>query len=161
MLWKYHCKKLSLYDITLDPVMVAAGATIAKPDDPTVPGYEFKGWFKDFNGEQLWDFDNDRVDKDIVLFPKWESIPTYSLSFNAIGCKTVPEQITGIPKNSRFITLENTLTVTAPDGTEFKRVEVAPDIDHQGYAVWTPTTGEITEDMVISVSFPSSDSILP
>ena len=76
MLWKYHCKKLSLYDITLDPVMVAAGATIAKPDDPTVPGYEFKGWFKDFNCEYAWDFDNDRVDKDIVLFPKWESIPT-------------------------------------------------------------------------------------
>ena len=149
------------YDIALDPFMVDAGSTIAKPDDPTLPGYEFKGWFKDFNCEYAWDFDNDRVDKDIVLFPKWESIPTYSLSFYATGCVSVPEQITGIPKNSRFSTSENTLTVTAPDGTEFKRVEVAPDIDHQGYAVWTPTTGEITEDMVISVSFPSSDSILP
>lgn len=84
-----------------------------------------------------------------------------TLSFNAIGCKTVPEQIIGIPKNSRFITLENTLTVTAPDGTEFKRVEVAPDIDHRGTAVWIPTEGEIIQDIVISVSFPSSDSILP
>ncbi len=24
--------------------MVDTGATIAKPDDPTLPGYEFKGW---------------------------------------------------------------------------------------------------------------------
>ena len=141
------------YDISFDPFMVDAGATIAKPDDPVLPGYEFKGWCKDFNGDFPWDFDNDRVDKDIVLFPKCESIPTYSLSFNATGCFTVPEQITGIPINSKFSTLGNTLTVKNPDGTEFKRIEVTPDYDHTGYAIWTPTEGEIIMDMVISVSF--------
>ena len=62
------------YDIAVDPFMVDAGATIAKPDDPTLPGYEFKGWCKDFNCEFAWDFDNDRVTRDIVLFPKWERI---------------------------------------------------------------------------------------
>lgn len=141
------------YDITLDPLMVDAGATIAKPDDPTLPGYEFKGWCKDFNGDFPWDFDNDRVDKDIVLFPKCELIPTYSLSFNATGCFTVPEQITGIPKNSTFSTSGNTLTVRTPNGIEFKRIEVTPDTDHQGIAMWTPPQGEIIMDMVISVSF--------
>ena len=64
------------HDIALDPFMVDAGATIAKPDDPTLSGYEFKGWFKDFNCEFAWDFDKDRVTRDVVLFPKWESIPT-------------------------------------------------------------------------------------
>ncbi|MCQ2151394.1 MAG: InlB B-repeat-containing protein [Bacteroidales bacterium] len=88
------------HDVTLDPVMVSAGATITKPDDPTTPDYEFKGWYKDFNGDDAWDFNNDRVNKDIVLFPKWERIPTNKLSFYATGCSTVPEQITGIPKNS-------------------------------------------------------------
>ena len=141
------------YDVAIDPFMVDAGATIAKPDDPTVPGYVFKGWYKDFNGDFLWDFDNDRVTRDIVLFPKCESIPTYSLSFNATGCLTVPEQITGIPKNSTFSTSGNMLTVRNPDGTEFKRVEVTPDYDHTGYAIWTPTEGEIIIDMEISVSF--------
>ncbi|MCQ2084098.1 MAG: InlB B-repeat-containing protein [Bacteroidaceae bacterium] len=62
------------HDIEFDPFMVDAGATITKPEDPTLSGYEFKGWGKDFNGEQLWDFKNDSVDKDIVLFPKWEQV---------------------------------------------------------------------------------------
>ena len=141
------------YDIAFVPFMVDAGATIAKPDDPTLPGYEFKGWCKDFNGDFLWDFDNDRVTGDIVLFPKWEIIPTYSLSFNATGCKEVPEPITGIPYKSTFCTSGNTLTVKNPDGTTFKTVDVAPDDDHQEDAVWVPTEGEIKEDMEISVSF--------
>ena len=123
------------YDIALDPFMVDAGSTIAKPDDPTLPGYEFKGWFKDFNCEYAWDFDNDRVDRDIVLFPKWEEAAGYTLSFNAIGCKEVPEQITGIPENSRFSTSANTLKVTTPDGSVFKSVTVFPDIDHRGTAM--------------------------
>lgn len=135
--------------------MVDAGATIAKFDDPTVPGYEFKGWAKDFNGEQLWDFDNDRVDKDIVLFPKWEKIPTYRLSFNAIGCKEVPEEITGIPKDSTFSTSENMLIVATTDGSVFMKVDVTPDIDHQGAPVWIPASGKITENIEVSVSFSS------
>ena len=56
--------------------MADAGATIAKPDDPTASGYEFKGWYKDFNCEHPWDFDNDRVNMDIVLFPKWDRMAT-------------------------------------------------------------------------------------
>ena len=79
------------YDVAVDPFMVDAGSTIAKPDDPVLPGYEFKGWCKDFNCEYAWNFDNDKVDRDIVLFPKCERIPTYSLNFNTTGCLTVPE----------------------------------------------------------------------
>ena len=145
------------YDIEFDPFMVDAGATITKPEDPTLSGYEFKGWFKDFNCEYAWDFDNDRVDKDIVLFPKWEQVKTYSLSFIATGCKDVPEQITDIPQYSRFSTLSNTLTVTTPDNTEFARIDVSPDSCHQGTAVWDPSQGEITDDMEISVSFLSQE----
>ena len=139
------------YYVEVDPFMVDAGAAIAKPDDPTLPGYEFKGWYRDYNCEYAWDFDNDRVTRDIVLFPKWIEIKT--LSFNATGCKEVPEPITGIPKNSTFSTSGNILTVRNPDGTEFKRIEVTPDNDHTGYAIWAPKDGEITENMEISVSF--------
>lgn len=140
-------------DVKLDPVMADAGSTIAKPDDPTAPGFEFKGWYKEFNCEFAWDFDTDRVTRDIVLFPKWESIPTYTLSFNATGCATAPDEIKGIPKDSTFSTSENTLTVTTPAGTEFKSITVAPDTDYQGTAVWSPIAGKITENMQVSVSF--------
>lgn len=140
-------------DVTLDPVMANAGATLTKPDDPTAPGFVFRGWFKDYNCEFAWDFDTDRVTRDIVLFPKWESIPTYSLSFNAIGCAAIPEEITGIPDNSTFSTSGNTLTVATPDGTLFKRVEVAPGDDYEGTAIWSPSTGTITENIEVSVSF--------
>ena len=71
---RYTVSFYSSMGIALDPIMADAGATIAKPDDPTASGYMFKGWYKDFNGDFAWDFDTDRVDKDIVLFPKWERL---------------------------------------------------------------------------------------
>ena len=57
--------------------------------------------------------------------PNGSRLKTYSLSFKAIGCKDVPEQITGIPEN--------------------KSVTVAPDTGYQEIAVWSPSAGEITD----------------
>ena len=43
-----------------------------KPENPIAQGFLFYGWSSDINGEILWDFDNDKVNKDITLYAVWE-----------------------------------------------------------------------------------------
>jgi uncharacterized repeat protein (TIGR02543 family) len=54
---------------------VVQGGKIAKPADPVRAGYTFGGWFTD-NGTFLkeWDFNNNVVIENIILYAKWESI---------------------------------------------------------------------------------------
>jgi uncharacterized repeat protein (TIGR02543 family) len=42
--------------------------------DPGIPykeGFVFEGWFTDKNFTKKWDFDNDTVENDMVLYAKW------------------------------------------------------------------------------------------
>ena len=49
----------------------AIGSSL-KPENPQAQGFLFCGWSSDINGETLWDFDNDKVNKDITLYAAWE-----------------------------------------------------------------------------------------
>jgi uncharacterized repeat protein (TIGR02543 family) len=58
----------SVQDIT----GVEPGAKIEPPKpDPTKEGYVFGGWYKDIDGKTAWDFANDVVTQDTVLYAKW------------------------------------------------------------------------------------------
>ena len=94
------------------------------------------------------------------LAAKIEAVPSvgYMLSFDAKGCKDYPEIITGIPSNSTYITEVNKLTIKKPDGTQLKEIEVTPDNDHEGTAIWRPSTGIINEDTCVTVSFAEKPS---
>ncbi|WP_207649728.1 InlB B-repeat-containing protein [Desulfosporosinus hippei] len=52
-------------------LLAAAGVKITKPTDPTQAGYLFGGWYKDAACSDDWDFDNDRVNEDTILYAKW------------------------------------------------------------------------------------------
>ena len=43
-----------------------------KPENPTASGFLFCGWSSDINGENIWDFDNDKITKNITLYAVWE-----------------------------------------------------------------------------------------
>ncbi len=45
---------------------------LTKPADPTNPGYEFKGWYKEAECNNAWDFETDIVSTNITLYAKWE-----------------------------------------------------------------------------------------
>lgn len=48
---------------------------IQKPVDPTRPGYEFIGWYKEATYKNPWDFNVDKVgNESITLFAKWNAI---------------------------------------------------------------------------------------
>lgn len=48
------------------------GEKATKPADPTKDGYIFKGWFKDVNRTQPFDFDEEVITDITILYAKWE-----------------------------------------------------------------------------------------
>lgn len=72
------------YGDAIDPVGAVSGATISAPTDPTTTDYTFGGWYKESECEHIWDFANDAVDGNTVLYAKWEP-KSYTLSFDANG----------------------------------------------------------------------------
>ena len=53
----------------IDPVEVIKGELVEEPEEPIRAGKSFVGWFKD--GITEWNFETDRVTKDITLVAKW------------------------------------------------------------------------------------------
>ena len=60
---------------------IAEGSLIIEPVAPTRGGYYFNGWYLD---GVLWDFENDKVTKNITLVADWKRI-TYEVSFDTAG----------------------------------------------------------------------------
>ena len=60
---------------------VAAGATVAKPADPTRAGYTFAGWYTDTDYGTAWDFANNTMPaSDMTLYAKW-TLDTYTITY--------------------------------------------------------------------------------
>lgn len=51
--------------------IVHYGEKISRPEDPVRDGYTFEGWYSDIDKTILWDFDNDTVSGNMVLYAKW------------------------------------------------------------------------------------------
>lgn len=54
----------------IDNQEIEQGDKIIKPQDPIKEGYEFAGWYTSNN--ILWDFDENVVDEELILFAKWK-----------------------------------------------------------------------------------------
>ena len=50
---------------------VKCGEKIKEPKKPTKEGYQFKGWYSDFDCEDEWDFSEDTVDGNMTLYALW------------------------------------------------------------------------------------------
>jgi len=59
----------------VDPVTVDAGSTVTKPADPMKSGHNFGGWYKDSTLQTPWNFANDTVTADTMLYAKWTANP--------------------------------------------------------------------------------------
>ena len=82
--------------------------TVPVPDDIYRPGYTFTGWwYEDEGGWRQWDFENEKVYKDITLTARWERV-TYTIHLDANGgeCdmteyKAYPNEILNLPVPTR------------------------------------------------------------
>ena len=82
--------------------------TVPVPDEIFRPGYTFAGWwYEDESGWRQWDFENEKVYKDITLTARWERV-TYTIHLDANGgeCdmteyKAYPNEILNLPVPTR------------------------------------------------------------
>lgn len=52
--------------------VVKEGQLVRRPIEPIKTGYDFIGWYKDKNFEQIWTFELDTVHGDMTLYAKWK-----------------------------------------------------------------------------------------
>ncbi|MDE6947803.1 MAG: InlB B-repeat-containing protein [Anaeroplasmataceae bacterium] len=81
---------------------IEAGKKAVRPVSPTKEGYLFMGWFKDDNKTQEFDFTTEIINKDIILYAKWEKEPeSLTVYFNSKEGSAV-DPIRNIPSGSKI-----------------------------------------------------------
>ena len=68
----FYCVTVTLTEAVL-ALFIEVTVTVAEPAAISIEGYTFGGWFKDISFENEWNFDNDFVKTDTVLYAKWVS----------------------------------------------------------------------------------------
>lgn len=64
---------------SIEDVLVLEGEKLEEPDEPTKFNQVFKGWYKESDLINVWDFENEIVDGDMTLYAKWVD---YALELN-------------------------------------------------------------------------------
>ena len=73
----------------IDPLInIEKGFKITKPLNPTkdetnTEKYTFKGWYKDSNFTDAFDFENDTIEANITLYAKWDITNKYIVTFDS------------------------------------------------------------------------------
>lgn len=60
--------------VQIEEQLVADGAYVVKPEDPTRAGYRFEGWYRDTEASEAFDF-TQPIHADTVIYLKWTSLP--------------------------------------------------------------------------------------
>ncbi len=67
----------------IESITVNNGETFAAPETPTAEGYIFAEWYREAECINTWDFTEDIVTEDIVLYAKWISADDAEISMGA------------------------------------------------------------------------------
>ncbi|MBQ8426017.1 MAG: InlB B-repeat-containing protein, partial [Clostridia bacterium] len=109
---------------------------VEKPDDPVKEYFTFAGWY---NGDTLWDFENDVVTSDITLTAKFEQIYVNANFY-----------VDGKLYDSKSI----------PAGAVFEKPEVDPEKENYEFAgwyngdtLWNFETDVTNEDITLTAKF--------
>lgn len=78
------------HEDTPESLEVYKGDLIDNPGELAREGYIFEGWFKDAEGTEAFDFENDTVESDITLYAKWKA-ETFEVTFDAQGHGEAPD----------------------------------------------------------------------
>jgi uncharacterized repeat protein (TIGR02543 family) len=63
---------------------VESGGGIERPSDPKKTGFIFAGWYKEKEYLTVWDFENDTVEADTILYARWAET-VYTVTFDNNG----------------------------------------------------------------------------
>ncbi|MGE5580456.1 MAG: leucine-rich repeat protein [Bacillota bacterium] len=56
---------------TVPDIYAVQGSTISEPIEPTLPGSDFVGWYRDEACTDAWNFGSDTASGDTILYAKW------------------------------------------------------------------------------------------
>lgn len=94
----------------IEPQEVEENGVVTIPKDPTKKNYKFKGWYIDKQCSRLWDFEKDKVTKNITLYAGWKSLSDN----NQITTKP-NDNSTGTSENRKNNNKNNITTVNTND----------------------------------------------
>jgi len=134
---------------TVAPITgVTLGATIDRPEDPTTTeDKDFGGWFKDEDCTEEWDFDNDTVTSNIILYAKWNP-PSQLATLRQIK---INNQDIDTVANSSIGDPDSELEFVSPGAYEPGVIQPAGGVS---IAV-TPTTNRATVKWVVKSTDPT------
>ena len=124
----------SMGGTAVDSATVTEGSLLARPAEPSYPGFIFNGWYKDEDCTVSWVFETDTVTSSITLYAGWieENATTFTVTYkdgeNVLYTRKVEENSTA----------EN-IAVTKEEHT-FKGWL----LDNEDYDFATPITQDIT-----------------
>ncbi len=123
---------------------VADGETLAKPSDPTRAGYTFKGWYKDSELSNEYDFAL-AVNENFTLYAKWEA-KTYTVRWvNYDGSELEVDE--NVPYNS------------VPDYSGGLPEKPADGDETYTFDGWAPGLDNVTEDITYTARFVPTASV--
>lgn len=110
--WQDNGSPVALYTVTfdsrggstVDPITnITGGSKISTPVDPVREGYVFRGWHKEAETINPWDFGNDTVTGHTTLYAKWEPAvqALLTVQFDSQGGSSVAP-VMGITPGSRI-----------------------------------------------------------
>ena len=116
------------------------GDIASKPQDPTKLDCEFLGWY---NGETLWNFDEEKIYSDITLTARWKNCAIYTVTFDSDG---------GSPVNKQHVMHgEKATEPVSPTKTNKRFLGW-----YNGETPWNFTTDAITSDIVLKAKWEPS-----
>lgn len=133
----------------VDSQTLAYNATATKPQNPTLTGYTFDGWFIDKECTEVFDFSTTIVG-DITLYAKWDKIE-YTVTFESNGGTPLASVTTSITEDYKISEIAPIRSYYVFDGwytdsylTQkfYFETEISKDITL--YAKWTPEQSYVT-----------------
>ncbi len=154
---------------TLDEISAQVNDLLNEPIEPTKANFIFDGWYKSDYYYEEWDFDNDRVIDDMILYARWTetfdssgkpTLDSTALTYNEDSSKTYKVQEPWNYYKTYNADREYPLVIALHGWTSLLNHYYAPVIlnddeeaqeypcfylapNHGGYGSWSETDGDI------------------
>jgi uncharacterized repeat protein (TIGR02543 family) len=91
-------------------ITAAAGTAVSKPANPDRTGYTFTGWYSAASGGMAYTWPHS-LNASVTMHAQWTAV-NYGITYNLNGG-------TNVPVNPASYTVENSITLTAPNRTGY------------------------------------------
>lgn len=123
---------------SIENVKVDHDGLIIKPNDPEKPGFSFRGWYKDDNRTDDWNFAIDKVTQNIKLYAKWEE-GSFLVKFDTLDGKEITELVVDYDE----------LIVEPVKPTRTGYSFIGWFLDENDDVAWNFTTDKVLEDITL------------